>query len=253
MPDTVSRMKVQAMAFNTSQWGEMTNTMSNITTPLFSQPPQNTTSTHHNYRWLAMKTHLQVWRTMIRPTNVHGAHYQDWQTATRAHHHHQQVPTSRINEWPWVPTTTNSHGAIGPSFNKWPQVPTMLSELPIASTMIPQSAPILYSRFLQAAPHIPHISRHDEIPIQMRMPAQTWRWTKHEPQPKHEYPTTSTLVMWATIQGPAIHYQCGEQELSKQERACSLDRVVQDHHLEISKGLLKGSGGVSRSFLSAST
>ena len=69
------------------------------------------------------------------------------------------------------------------------------------------SHPPLLLCFLQAAPCIPRISRHDGIPIQMRTPAQTRRWTK--PQPKRKYPhhvrigeathdtsTSSTLSAW---------------------------------------------------------
>ena len=132
----VSRMKkVWATPFDTSKWGEVRNTMSHIATPLFSQPPRNTMSTHHNHWQLAMRIHLQHWRTM-----------------------------------------------------------TSLNE----ST-----------------------------------------------------PTTSMSVTWHKHQQFGI--SMGSQGLSNWERACSLDRMVRDHHLEISKGLLKGRGGVSGSFISTAT
>ena len=231
--NTVSRMKVQATLFDTSQLGEVMNVMSHITTPLFSQPPRNMMSTDHYHQWLATRTHLQDWQTMTRPINVHGAHYWDWQMATRAHHHH-------INKFP-LPGSINGYNQPQPQLtnsNKGPSPPLMNSHKcppwqmamePLAppstnghrcpwhltngnsttddSPACPHPPPLLSS--LQATPHIPHISRHDGITIQMWMPAQMWRWTKHEPQPKCKYPhhvhvcevshntsTSSSLSVW---------------------------------------------------------
>lgn len=54
--DTVSRMSMslcwrweEKNSWDTSQLGDMMNVMSHITTPLFSQPPRNTMSAHHDH------------------------------------------------------------------------------------------------------------------------------------------------------------------------------------------------------------
>ena len=64
----------------------------------------------------------------------------------------QQGPIMTINEWPWVPTMTNSHRAIGTSFDKQQQVPMTLNKWPITSPMIPQAAPILHPCSLPCRP-----------------------------------------------------------------------------------------------------
>ena len=199
------------------RWGPLTSTVP--ITRINKWPREGpSTSAHHQDQWMAMTTCNH-----------------DWQMATRAHHHHGWMTMSAHHDkWPQ---------AIGTSFNKWPWAAMMLREWPIAPLMIPKPAPIFHSHSLSCRlplTYIPHISRHNGIPIQMPTPAQTPRWTKRKPQPKREYPhhihigevnhdisTSSALLAWGV-------------EDSAMERACSLDRVARDHYLEIGKSYWRG-------------
>jgi len=81
--DTVSRMGGEATRLDTSQLGEVTNAMSHVNTHLFSQPPRNTMSTHHDHR---RGPTTRIEERQQRLMNIHGAHHQDRRTASGAHH-----------------------------------------------------------------------------------------------------------------------------------------------------------------------
>ena len=235
------------MPFDTFQWGEVMNAMSHIATPLFSQPPWNTTSAHHNHRQLATKTHLQVRWTMTRPlvwliSMVPITRINKWppepitpidqcpppglinghdQPPTTMIDEWQQGPTTTIDEWSQVPTMTHSHGSMGTSFDKPPRVPMTLNEWPIALLMIPQPAPILHPRSLpcRSPSHTPYWqTRRNPHPNADANPNakvnQTQTQARTQVPPPHPCPWSEP---WHKHQQFAI--SLGSRELSNRERA----------------------------------
>jgi len=97
----------------TTGWGDEHNVTHHYHT-LFSQPPWNATSTHHDPQRLAMRIH----------------HHDRGMVMTA--HEHPRAPSTTINKWRWWPTghedpppwLTSAHEqpqGTTPTINKWPQ------------------------------------------------------------------------------------------------------------------------------------
>ena len=169
------------------------------------------------------------------PLSSHNPHGVQWAPTTTIDDW-PRAPTTWIDGWQWGPTNiyethhqdwwtamrTHHHHWWRPTarIDQWLQLPTtMIDKRPWAPTTINEW----------------------EIPIQTPMPAQMQRWTKHEPQPEHEYPPLRPYS-WSEPQGEHLSL-LSVRGIKGSVPGRGTELRHGEHHLYISIWLLKGRGG----------
>jgi len=171
----------------TTGWGDKHDVTRHYHT-LFSQPPQNATSAHHD-----------PWRLAMR------IHHHDRGMATTAHEH-PRVPSTTINERRWWPTGHEDPPPRSTSAHEWPQGTTpTVDEWPRGETRAegdPQGMCRTSLHFDPPRLTLPSMLRWMVIPMSLS-PSTRSRWAMRllSPSPSltQEEGATSPSVAWQTI------------------------------------------------------